>query len=83
MRERRRSLWELKEGQHGLGEDMEGVVAWDEARELSHIEDGSDKSQSGLREMRHELVAVVYAKDERTVTLETETGNQNHKILSK
>lgn len=47
---------------------MEGVVAGDEARELSHIEDGSDKSQSGLREMRHELVAVVYAKDERTVT---------------
>lgn len=33
--------------------------------------------------MRHELVAVVYAKDERTVTLETEAGNQNHKILSK
>lgn len=40
------------------------------------------RSQSGLRKMRHKLVAMVKTEDERTITLETETGNKNHKIVS-
>lgn len=41
------------------------------------------RSKSGLRKMRHELVAMVKTGDERTVTLETETGNKKHKIVSR
>ena len=41
------------------------------------------RSQSGLRKMRHKLVAMVKTEDERTITLETETGNKNHKIVSR
>ena len=40
------------------------------------------RSQSGLRKMRHELLAMVKTEDERTITLETETGNKKPKIVS-
>jgi len=40
------------------------------------------RSQSGLRKMRHELVAMVKTEDERTITLETEAGNKTYKMVS-
>ena len=40
------------------------------------------RSQSGLRKMKRELLAMVKTEDERTITLETETGNKKPKILS-
>lgn len=40
------------------------------------------RSQSGLRKMRHELLAMVKTEDERTITLETETSNKKPKIVN-